>query len=143
MQAPGTPDTSDLDPRTPDRDPLSQLVRDVNDSGVSFQKMADRAIHPPSGTTLSKSFFQKMATGNVVKAPLEDELHAMAAGLGKPLRALQRAAAVQYLGYQGVELAGYDEDTRLVVAQLAGMSPRDRRRIRRMIEAAEGDPDDE
>jgi hypothetical protein len=141
MEAPGMPGTSN-DPQAPDRDPLSRLVREVNESGVSFQKMADRAIDPSSGTTVSKSTFQKMAAGAVANSPGEKELIAMAVGLGKPLRVVQRAAAVQYLGYQAVELSGYDNDTRTIVAYLAGMSPRAKRRIRRIVEVEAEDHDD-
>lgn len=144
MQAPGAPDTSEaaVDSQAADPTPLSRLVREVNETGVSFQKMADRAIDPASGTTLSKSTFQKMAAGTVVNSPGENELIAMAIGLGKPLRAVQRAAAIQYLGYQAVELSGYDEETRTIVAYLAGMSPRARRRIRRIVEVEVEDHDD-
>jgi hypothetical protein len=145
MQAPGMPDTSEaaVDHQIADPHPLSRLVREVNEAGVSFQKMADRAIDPKSGTTLSKSTFQKMASGNVANSPGETELIAMAVGLGKPLRVVQRAAAIQYLGYRAVELSGYDQETRTIVAYLAGMDPRARRRIRRIVEAMEAEDDDE
>jgi endonuclease/exonuclease/phosphatase family metal-dependent hydrolase len=121
--------------RDMDRDELSRLVREVNDAGVSYQQMADRA--KASGHTLSKPYFQKMATNAVIAAPTPDRLRALAAGLGKPLSVVQRAAAVQYLEYQATELAGYDEDVRVIVAHLAGMEKGERRRWQAMIEAAE------
>lgn len=144
MQAPGTPDTSEatVTPQTADPHPLSRLVREVNEAGVSFQKMADRAVDPKSGTTVSKSTFQKMAAGNVANSPGENELIAMAVGLGRPLRVVQRAAAIQFLGYQAMEVSGYDEDTRTIVAYLAGMDPRARRRIRRIVEVEAEDRED-
>jgi hypothetical protein len=82
-----------------------------------------------------------MATNNVSSPPTAARLRAMAAGLHMPLRVVQRAAAAQYLDYQSTELAGYDEETRIIVAHLAGMDPGERRRWRRMMEAAERDPD--
>ncbi|MFJ2630932.1 hypothetical protein ACIO6U_03070 [Streptomyces sp. NPDC087422] len=124
-----------------DRDPLSRLVREVNDSGVSFQKMADQSQE--AAEPLSKPYFQKLAANNVTTPPTEARLRAIAAGLAKPLRLVQRAAAEQYMDYRTTELAGYDEETRIIVAHLAGMDPAARRRWRRMIEASEREPDDE
>lgn len=121
--------------RDMDRDMLSRLVRDVNDTGASFAQMAERA--DAAGFPLSKPYFQKMATNAVTTAPTPDRLRGLAAGLKRPLAVVQRAAAVQYLDYQATELAGYDEEVRIVVAHLAGMDPSERRRWRRMIEASE------
>jgi transcriptional regulator with XRE-family HTH domain len=117
----------------PAADALSQLVRDVQATGVSFQGMADRAAK--RGYSISKPYFQKIAAGNATTAPTAERLKAIAAGLGIPMRIVQRAAAIQYLNYQATELSGYDDDTRIIVAHLAGKSPADRRRWRAMIEA--------
>jgi hypothetical protein len=136
---------SDLPPdlvRDMDRDALSRLVREVNDNGVSLQQMADRAIDPETGTTLSKPYFQKLAAGAGTTAPTPERLGAIAAGLRKPLSVVKRAAAIQFLDYQATELAGYDDDTRIVVAHLAGMSPARRRLMRRMVEAADSAEED-
>lgn len=121
--------------RDVDRDDLSRLVREVNDEGVSFQQMSDRAA--AEGRELSKPYFQKLATNSVTTAPTPARLQAIAAGLRKPLAVVQRAAAIQYLDYQATELAGYDDDVRIIVAHLAGMKPKAKKRWRAMIEAAE------
>ncbi|MEV0779248.1 hypothetical protein [Streptomyces sp. NPDC050428] len=123
--------------RDMDRDDLSRLVREVNDDGrgVSFQKMSDRA--EAARHSLSKGFFQRMATNAVPTAPTADRLRGIAAALQKPLSVVQRAAAVQYLDYQATELAGYDEDIRVIVAHLAGMEKGERRRWQAMMEADE------
>lgn len=123
--------------RDMDRDALSRLVRDVNDDGrgVSYQAMADRA--EAAGFPLSKPYFQKLATNSVTTAPSPDRLRGIAAGLQKPLSVVQRAAAIQFLDYQATELAGYDEDIRVIVAHLAGMEKSERRRWQAMIEADE------
>ena len=123
--------------RDMDRDALSQLVRSVNDDGrgVSYQEMADRADR--AGYQLSKPYFQKMATNAVTTAPTPERLRALAAGLATPLTVVQRAAAIQYLDYQATELAGYDDDVRVIVAHLAGMERSERRRWQAMIEADE------
>ncbi|MDG9701729.1 hypothetical protein [Streptomyces sp. DH37] len=118
-----------------DRDDLSRLVREVNDAGVSFQQMADRAA--AAGEKGSKPYFQKLATNAVATAPSPDLLRGIAAGLRKPLTVVQRAAAVQFLDYQATELSGYDDDVRVIVAHLAGMEKIERKRWLAMIEASE------
>lgn len=120
-----------------DRDELSRLIREANDSGVSYQQLADRAIDPTTGQPLSKAYVQKLATNGVSTAPTPGRLHALATALRKPVRVVQRAAAIQFLEYQATELAGYDDDVRVIVAHLAGMNPREKRRWRAMIEASE------
>ncbi|MCD9194259.1 hypothetical protein [Streptomyces albireticuli] len=129
--------------RDMDRDHLSRLVREVNDGGVSYQGMADKAKDPESGETVSKAYLQKMATNAVLAAPTPARLRALAAALEKPLSVVQRAAAIQYLDYRATELAGYDEDVRVIVAHLAGMGKSERRRWRAMVEASERVPDDD
>ncbi|WP_381800983.1 hypothetical protein [Streptomyces niveus] len=123
--------------RDVDRDDLSRLVREVNDDGhgVSFQKMAARS--EAGGYSVSKAFFQRMATNGVPTAPTAERLRGMALALNRPLGVIKRAAAIQYLDYQATELAGYDEDIRVIVAHLAGMEKRERRRWQAMIEADE------
>lgn len=132
-----SPELPDELVRDMDRDDLSRLVRDVNDDGrgVSYQLMADRA--EASGYPVSKPYFQKLATNSVTTAPTPERLRGIAAGLEKPLPVVQRAAAIQYLDYQATELAGYDEDIRVIVAHLAGMGKSERRRWQAMIEADE------
>lgn len=123
--------------RDMDRDALSRLVRDANDNGrgVSYQQMADLAA--AAGFPLSKPYFQKLATNAVTQAPSPERLDGIAAGLQKPLTVVQRAAAIQYLNYRATELSGYDDETRVIVAHLAGMEESERRRWRAMIEADE------
>ncbi|MEV6547907.1 hypothetical protein AB0M57_04260 [Streptomyces sp. NPDC051597] len=123
--------------RDMDRDALSRMVREANDDsrGVSYQTMADRA--EAAGHPVSKPYFQKMATNSVAAAPTAERLRGIAAGLQKPLSIVKRAAAIQYLDYEATELAGYDEDTRVIVAHLAGMGKNERRRWKKMMEADE------
>lgn len=120
-----------------DRDELSQMVREANDGGLSFQQLADRARDPKSKTTLSKAYIQKLSTNAVTTAPSPERLRALAEALRKPLRVVQRAAAAQWLDYESTELAGYDDEVRVIVAHLAGMEKSELRRWRAMIEAAE------
>ncbi|HEY8983246.1 MAG TPA: hypothetical protein VIU15_27165 [Streptomyces sp.] len=118
-----------------DRDDLSRLVRDANAAGTSFAVMEKRARN--AGYLLSKSQFNKFALNTVKSAPSEAELMAISAGIEKPSRLVKRAAARQYLNFEGSELSGFSDEIRLIVAHLAGMQPEDQRRWRAMIEADE------
>lgn len=115
--------------------PLSDMIRSANAAGLSYQAMADRAAG--SGHPVSKPYFHKLAERRVDAAPTLTRLHGIAAALQKPLAVIQRAAAEQYLRYEATELAGYDDDIRVIVAHLAGMPPSERHRWQRMIEASE------
>lgn len=131
-------DLADMDRRLRadlDRDALSQIVREVNDDNVSYQEMADRAAR--AGYPVSKPYFQKLATNQVLTAPTPERLNGIAAGLQRPLRIIQEAAAVQYLQYETRELAGYGDELKIVVAHLAGMSEAEVHRWRALIEADE------
>ncbi|MFF7365848.1 hypothetical protein [Streptomyces sp. NPDC008125] len=118
-----------------DSDALSQLVRAVNDGGISYADMADRAAR--AGVPLSKPYFQKLATNAVSTAPTPERLVAIAAALEKPLSVVKLAAARQFLEYEGSELTHFSADVRVIVGHLAGMGPEDARRWRAMIEADE------
>lgn len=118
-----------------DRDALSQIVREVNESGVSYQDMADRAER--AGFPGSKPYFQKLGTNQAKTAPKAEMLKGIAAGLDRPLRVIQEAAAVQYLQYETRELAGYGDDVKVIVAYLAGKSEAEVHRWRALIEADE------
>ncbi|WP_406420862.1 hypothetical protein [Streptomyces sp. NBC_00842] len=118
-----------------DADDLSQLVREINDEGASYQDMADRSA--AAGHPVSKPYFQKLGTNAVTQAPTPERLAGIAAGLERPLELVKRAAARQFLEYEGRELTGFSDDVRVIVAHLAGMSTDDARRWRAMIEADE------
>ncbi|MFS0694332.1 hypothetical protein [Streptomyces nitrosporeus] len=121
--------------REMDTDDLSQLVRQANDGGLSYQDMADRAAS--AGWSVSKPYFQKLATNGVSKSPTGDQLPGIAAGLGVHVRVVRRAAARQFLGYEGYELSRFSDDVRVIVSHLADMTDEDAARWRAMIEADE------
>jgi hypothetical protein len=116
---------------------LSQLIQEALDKGDSYQRIADRAVDPDSGETVSKPYLQRVVKNPPANPPTVPMMKAIAAALGKPFERVQAATAKQWLMYEATELAGYDEDTRIIVAHLAGQSPADKRRWRRMIEADE------
>ena len=115
---------------------LSRLIQEVNDSGVTYQEMADRGIDP-DGKRLPKQWYQKLVKTPPVNAPSYEQIHAIATAIGKPVRAVQEAVAAQWLQYEATELSGYDEEVRIIVGHLAGKSKADLMRWRYMIEAEE------
>lgn len=119
------------------RGALSQLIQDANDRGLSYSKMADRAVDSDSGTKLSKPYLQRLVTNPPANSPSPKQLKALAVALRVSERRVKAAAAAQWLEYEATELAGYNDEVRIIVGHLAGMSEGELRRWRAMIEADE------
>lgn len=118
--------------------PLSVLVQAALEEGTSTRALAARTFDETTGKeTLNKDFWWKMAKGLIPKAPAIAELQAMARSLRSPLRIVQEAAARQYLEWEALELSGYDDDMRHIIVRAAAMTPRERRRLRAVLEAAD------
>jgi hypothetical protein len=114
---------------------LSRLIKEANDAGLSYGQMAERAIDPRSGEGVSKQYLQKIAQTPPAKPPTPTQLRAIAVALRHPENRVKEAAAEQWLEYEATQLAGYDEDVRIILGHLAGKSKSDLRRWRRMVEA--------
>lgn len=119
------------------RGALSQIIQDANDRGLSYAKMAERAIDPASDTRLSKPYLQRLVTNPPANSPSTKQLKALANALNVSERRLKAAAAAQWLEYEATELAGYNDEVRIIVGHLAGMPEAELRRWRAMIEADE------
>ena len=119
------------------RGALSQLIQDANDRGLSYQKMSDRAVDPETGVKLSKPYLQRLVGNPPTNAPSPAQMRALAAALRVTEQRVKRAAAEQWLEYQATELAGYNDEVRIIVGHLAGMPESELRRWRAMIEADE------
>ena len=136
MKAAATAD----DPRAIDPSPmgaLSRLIQEAKDEGLSYQEMADRAIDPETGTRLVKQAIQKLVKTPPVNPPSLAQMRAISNAIDKSLRRVKEAVAQQWLEYEATELAGYDEEVRIIVGYLAGKPKPDLRRWRMMIEADE------
>lgn len=137
MAAPAfTPDAGSEAPASP-LGALSQLIQDALDTGISLRRLGERAVDPETGEAISWQYFQKLVKTPPASPPDPMQMRALAAALNKPYRRIQEAAAKQWLQFEATELSGYDEDVRIIVAHLAGKTPADKRRWRRMIEAEE------
>lgn len=116
---------------------LSRLIQDANDSGLSYQRMADRALDEETGTRIPKQALQKLVKTPPVNPPSLAQMRAISNAIDKSLRRVKEAVAQQWLEYEATELAGYDEEVRIIVGYLAGKEKPDLRRWRMMIEADE------
>lgn len=85
--------------RAPAPDALTRLVQAHVGEGrpLRIRRFADRAVDPETGWTPSKSLVGNIVAGHQVKVT-PALVRAVAAGLSVPLRAVQTAAAEQYLG---------------------------------------------
>ncbi|MFJ5973578.1 hypothetical protein [Streptomyces sp. NPDC093060] len=119
------------------RGALSQLIQDANDRGLSYAKMSTRAVDPATGTRLSKPYLQRLVANPPASAPSPAQLKALAIALHVSERRVKAAAAAQWLEYEATELAGYNDEVRIIVGHLAGMPEAELRRWRAMIEADE------
>jgi hypothetical protein len=116
---------------------LTDMVLAAQRSGASYAKMARDSIGRAGERGMSKAWFQRLATGGLLTAPKPEELEAVARGIGKPIRLVKEAAASQWLEWESVELSGYDDDMRHIIIRAAAMEPRERRRLRAMLDAAD------
>lgn len=116
---------------------LSRLIQEALDKGDSYQRLADRAIDKKSGETVSKPYLQQIVKTPPINPPSPARMAAIAEALGKPVDRIKAAVAEQWLQYEATELAGYDEEVRIIVGHLAGKSKADLLRWRMMIEADE------
>lgn len=119
------------------RGALSQLIQDANDRGLSYAKMSDQAVDRETGTRLSKPYLQRLVANPPAGPPSPPQMRALAAALHVSERRVKAAAAEQWLEYKATELAGYNDDVRIIVAHLGDMSEPELRRWRAMIEADE------
>lgn len=116
---------------------LSRLIQEALDKGDSYQRLADRAARSESDETVSKPYLQRIVKNPPANPPTAGQLVAIAYALAKPEQRVIEAAAEQWLRYVATELAGYDEEVRIIVGHLAGKSKADLMRWRYMIEAEE------
>lgn len=119
------------------RGALSQLIQDANDRGLSYAKMSERAVDPESGVKLSKPYLQRLVANPPTSAPSPSQLKALSRALNVSERRVKAAAAEQWLEYTATELAGYNDQVRIILGHLAGMPESELRRWRAMIEADE------
>jgi transcriptional regulator with XRE-family HTH domain len=120
---------------TEQRTSFTDLVRQRRaELGLSVRKLADLCIDPETGERPFKfGWIGKVENGEVLTAPGSAYLRALAAGLSMPLRIVQEAVAVQYLG-MAPEVWSQDRTTRLLAARIEEMSAEERLQMAEIAE---------
>jgi hypothetical protein len=125
---------------TPQLGPLSAMVKELLESGMSTRILAARTYDEASAQeVLKKDFWSLIARDALAKVPNASQLEWMALAMRRPVDVIRAAASAQYLGYEPVHLSGYDDDTRRIIVQVTAASPDRRRELRVMLEAAAED----
>jgi transcriptional regulator with XRE-family HTH domain len=106
--------------------------------GKSLRDMEKICIDPDSGEQAKFGWLSKVELGKPVDPPKEHRLKAIAAGYGLPLKELQRAASIQFFGYDPAADASVvwsgDLTTRLIVARAEEMTEEERRQFAAIAE---------
>jgi transcriptional regulator with XRE-family HTH domain len=106
------------------RSELADLLRERRAAlGISLRTLADRSIDPETGEAAKFGWIGKVENGKPTDAPTPAQLRGLAVGLELPARALQKAAAAQYLGL--AEVWSGDQNAHVLVARIEEMSPED------------------
>lgn len=119
------------------RTDLSDLVRDRRaELGLSLRALTERCIDPDTGEVPFKfGWIGKVEKADpTVVAPRLPLLRALAAGLAYPLRAVQDAAAAQYMGIVQDAIWSQDRSTRITVARMGELSEEEREEFAHMAE---------
>ncbi|NEA40924.1 helix-turn-helix transcriptional regulator [Streptomyces sp. SID11385] len=114
---------------------LADLVRKQRKAlKLSMEDVAERALDPESGTTVSVGWIGKLERGEPTRAPSKEVLKALQSVLGVPLRDLQEAASAQYFGYR-VEWST-DSSVRVLAAKIGelGLTRQDRQELAEIAE---------
>lgn len=114
--------------------PFANMVREANTGpGMTWRKLAERAIDPQTGQSLTHNTLWKVAQGDMVKvAPWM--IRAVAAALGRPVREVQAAAAEQYIGLVADDpFDASSADAAVVVAHVPGLRPADMPQVEALL----------
>lgn len=112
---------------------LNDLVkRRRAELGISLRTLAERSIDPATGEQAKFGWISKLERGQRTDAPSEGVVAALAIGLELPTRAVQQAAAAQYLGLRDVWSG--DHTARVLVARIEEMSQADRAQLAAIAE---------
>ncbi|MGG7572567.1 XRE family transcriptional regulator [Streptomyces sirii] len=117
------------------RTDLTDLVRKRRAQlNLTLRELASRCVDPQdpdAGSTWTHATLGNLES-KTIKAPDLPKLRALAKGLDLPLRLVQEAAGVQYMG---IETAWSDDgETRTLIHHYWELSPEDRAKVQAMIE---------
>jgi hypothetical protein len=118
--------TADHEPR----DDLSRFLREKHDGGLSYPRLAERAIDPDTGHTLGFQWLARLAEGQLAKAPDAWQLRALAVGLNVDPDMIKGLAARQWLEFEVAQVSlGAPYEWALYLEQ-RGLSPEETEALR-------------
>ncbi|CAM5607667.1 hypothetical protein GCM10010329_17120 [Streptomyces spiroverticillatus] len=112
--------------------PFAELVQEAL-QGTTSRQLAQRAVDPVTGFQATHTTLWKIGQGQSVKIH-PGLVRAVAAGIGKPEREVQLAAAQQYVGLvAGDPLGASTAETTVVVAHVPGSGPKDMTKLQELL----------
>ncbi len=114
--------------------PFADMVREAQaPDGVTYRKLAELAIDPQTGQSLTHNTLWKIGHGDMVKiAPWI--VRAIAAAIGRPVREVQAAAAEQYIGLLADDpFEASTPEATVVVAHVPGLRRADMPKVEELL----------
>jgi transcriptional regulator with XRE-family HTH domain len=118
---------------------LRDMINKVLASGVTYRQLAERAIDPDSGATVSRGQLNKIARGDAPRMPEDGKLRAIAAALRAPYESVRQAAVAQWFpdaatplppdGIDPKQWASWDDTGRQMVLDALKIAERRRAQI--------------
>ncbi|MDX3314717.1 XRE family transcriptional regulator [Streptomyces sp. ME08-AFT2] len=102
------------------RTDLADLVRTrMEELGLGLRSLASACLdpqRPEDGPLWTRGTLENLTKGRVIKAPSEEQLRALAAGLRLPEQVVKRAGGAQFMGI--TEHWNGDHRTRVLIARI-------------------------
>lgn len=102
------------------RTDLADLVRTrMEELGLGLRSLASACLdpqHPDDGPLWTRGTLENLTKGRVIKAPSEEQLRALAAGLRLPEQVVKRAGGAQFMGITEHWIG--DHRTRVLIARI-------------------------
>ncbi|MET8627954.1 hypothetical protein ABZW30_30145 [Kitasatospora sp. NPDC004669] len=114
--------------------PFADMVREAAEpDGVTYRKLAERAIDPRTGQSLNHNALWKIANGDPIKiSPWI--VRAVAVAIDRDERDVQLAAAEQYIGLTaGDPFDATTPEAAVVVAHVPGLRKADMPRVEELL----------
>lgn len=114
--------------------PFADLVREaLKPQGMTYRKLAERAVDPQDGHKVSYSTIWKVAEGQPIRIE-KKVVRAFAAGLGLPVRTVQLAVAEEYVGLVADDpFRVSTPEATVVVAHVPGLKAGDMPKVEELL----------
>ena len=113
--------------------PVTALLRAFSEHGISYGKIAEKAIDPVTGEQLDRRYLADIGRGRLVSSPPPARLRALAAGIGISEEEIKRLAAAQWLEYQ-LHVEHPSDELWLLWTKVQQLDDGDREAVRILVE---------